>query len=111
TFINSERRLGLVQKVAKAPGEALADFHIFRLIAQYWGCGEMFRGWETPEDVFQLMKQLSVEQPCNISGIADYKMLERCGGIQWPFPEESKSASTSVDNGEPLIKRAERRLF
>ena len=28
TFINSERRIGLLKKVAKAPGEALADFHI-----------------------------------------------------------------------------------
>ena len=31
TFINSERRIGVVQKVARAPGQALADFHIFQL--------------------------------------------------------------------------------
>ena len=58
TFINSERRIGVVAKGGRAPGEALADFHIFKLIADYWGCGEMFREWESPEAVFQLLKQL-----------------------------------------------------
>ena len=48
TFINSERRIGLIKKVARAPGQALADFSIFRLIAEYWGCGEMFRRWTSP---------------------------------------------------------------
>src|SRR5437868_4415051 len=42
TFINSERRIGLVKRVSRSPGQALSDFNIFRLIAQYWGCGEMF---------------------------------------------------------------------
>ena len=32
------------------PGEALADFHIFRLVAEAWGCGDMFARWKTPED-------------------------------------------------------------
>ena len=58
TFINSERRIGLVKKVARAPGQALSDFNIFKLIAQYWGCGEMFARWSSPEAVFQIMKEL-----------------------------------------------------
>ncbi|MGH7127369.1 MAG: molybdopterin-dependent oxidoreductase, partial [Planctomycetaceae bacterium] len=33
TFINSERRIGVVKKVARAPGQALSDFAIFKLIA------------------------------------------------------------------------------
>ena len=45
TFINSERRIGLVKKVARAPGQALADFYIFKLVADAWGCGEMFARW------------------------------------------------------------------
>ena len=69
-------------------GQALADFHIFKLIAEYWGCGEMFRAWESPETVFQLLKRLSVGQPCDISGIEDYKMLDERGGVQWPFPAD-----------------------
>ena len=42
TFINSERRIGLVKRVSRSPGQALSDFNIFKLVAQYWGCGKMF---------------------------------------------------------------------
>jgi anaerobic selenocysteine-containing dehydrogenase len=85
TFINSERRIGLLKRVARAPGQALSDFNIFKLIAQYWGCGEMFRAWTSPESAFQILKQLSREQPCDISGITDYHMIDECGGVQWPW--------------------------
>ncbi len=86
TFINSERRIGLTKKVARAPGQALADFHIFRLIAEYWGCGEMFRRWTEPEAVFRILQEVSRGQPCDITGIDGYAMLEERGGIQWPYP-------------------------
>lgn len=89
TLINSERRIGLIKKVARAPGQALADFSIFRLIAEAWGCDSMFRDWTSPEAVFHKLRDLSRGQPCDFSGIADYQMLDRCGGIQWPYPEQS----------------------
>jgi assimilatory nitrate reductase catalytic subunit len=92
TFINSERRIGLTRKVRRAPGQALADFHIFKLIADYWGRGEMFRGWETPAAAFQLLTQLTAGQPCDFTGIEGYDMLEQAGGIQWPFPASDGSA-------------------
>jgi assimilatory nitrate reductase catalytic subunit len=87
TFINSERRIGVVKKVARAPGQALADFHIFRLVADAWGCGDMFAAWQSPEAVFQILKRLSSGRPCDFSGVADYAALDQAGGIQWPFPE------------------------
>ncbi len=96
TFINSERRIGLTKKVSRAPGEALTDFNIFRLLAQYWGCGEMFAEWSSPEAAFQILKRLSAGQPCDITGIADYKHLDACGGIQWPLPESVKFQVSSV---------------
>ena len=99
TFINSERRIGLVKKIARAPGQALADFHIFQLIAHDWGCGPMFAEWSSPQAAFQILKKLSKGQPCDISAIRDYRMIEECGGIQWPF-----SANASALNHE-------RRLF
>jgi assimilatory nitrate reductase catalytic subunit len=86
TFINSERRIGLAKKVARSPGQALADFHIFRLVADAWGCGDMFREWRDPESVFQILKEITRGQPCDITGIDDYRMLDAAGGIQWPFP-------------------------
>jgi assimilatory nitrate reductase catalytic subunit len=91
TFVNSERRIGVAKKVARAPGEALADFAIFKLIAHYWGCGEMLREWESPEAVFQILKQISRGRPCDITGIRDYRHLEECGGIQWPYPDSPQT--------------------
>ena len=99
TLINSERRIGLVKKVAQAPGQALADFSIFRLIAHYWGCEEMFAKWQAPEDVFDTLKELSRGQPCDITGIEDYQMLDQEDGIQWPYPK-------NIDDTE-----SQRRLF
>lgn len=100
TFINSERRIGLLKKVSRAPGEALADFYIFKLIADAWGVADMFEAFQSPEKTFQLMKELSRGQPCDITGIRDYAMLDDRRGIQWPLPE-----------GQDVAVQAERRLF
>jgi anaerobic selenocysteine-containing dehydrogenase len=103
TFINSERRLGLVKKVRRAPGEALSDFNIFKLIAEYWGCGDMFKQWSSPEAAFQIIKAVSRGQPCDITGISSYRMLDECGGIQWPWTDrDAEPAGTPPQ---------ERRLF
>jgi anaerobic selenocysteine-containing dehydrogenase len=107
TFINSERRFGVIRPVCQAPGQALSDFRIFQLIAEYWGCGEMFRKWKSPADVFQLLKRLTVAQPCDISGIDDYEMLDRCGGIQWPLPARPGN-STAPEQSTDFTQR---RLF
>ena len=87
TFINSERRFGVLKKVRRAPGEALADFHIFRLIAHAWGCGEMFSRWTSPAAVFDILKECSRGQPCDFTGMKDYRWLDERGGVQWPCPE------------------------
>jgi assimilatory nitrate reductase catalytic subunit len=89
TLINSERRIGLIKKVARAPGQALSDFAIFRLLAQAWGCGQMFQQWTSPEAVFQTLKELSRGQPCDMTGITDYRMLDERGGVQWPYRHDS----------------------
>lgn len=113
TFINSERRIGLTKKVSRAPGQALADFHIFRLVAHYWGCAELFKNWTSPENVFQLMKKCSAGQPCDITGIESYRHLDENGGIQWPLPKylnPNLNPSPSTDNLASGISR-HRRLF
>jgi anaerobic selenocysteine-containing dehydrogenase len=100
TFINSERRLSLLKKVSKAPGEALADFYIFKLLAEAWGKGELFESWKKPEDVFRTLQECTAGQPCDITGIDGYQMLEEKRGIQWPLAK-----------GEEVGRREERRLF
>jgi assimilatory nitrate reductase catalytic subunit len=110
TFINSERRIGVVRKVSRAPGQAISDFNIFKLVADYWGCGDMFRKWESPAETFHILKQLSAGQPCDITGIDGYEMLDRKGGIQWPFPagEDFGAVSDKLISSNHV---RERRLF
>lgn len=101
TVINSERRIGLFKQVSPAPGKALSDFYILKLIAEYWGCGKMFEKLDTPEQAFKAMVELSRGRPCDITGIEDYRHIDREGGIQWPFPA-----------GAPMSgSERERRLF
>lgn len=100
-FINSERRIGTLKPVSKAPGEALTDFRIFRLIAQAWGCGNLFSNWTDPEAAFKILRNLTHDRPCDITGINSYDHIDECGGIQWPHPKSSEEKSPEV----------ERRLF
>lgn len=103
TFINSERRYAVHKRVRPAPGEALADFHIFRAIAHSWGVGDMFSEWTSPEAVFRIMQRASRHQPCDITGIDGYAEIDRSGGIQWPW-----SASDAQREKHPAPQR---RLF
>ncbi len=88
-FINSERRIGTSKAVRKAPGIALSDFRIFRLIAKAWGCGEMFAEWTDPEAALRILRDLSIDRPCDITGITGYEQIDELGGIQWPFPADA----------------------
>jgi anaerobic selenocysteine-containing dehydrogenase len=98
-FINSERRIGTLKKVREAPGIALSDFRIFRLIAHAWGCDDLFGRWTDPESAFRLLRDLTKDRPCDITGVEGYDMIDRLGGIQWPYP----ASNPPVDS--------ERRLF
>lgn len=122
TFINAERRIGIVKKVKRAPGHALSDFNILRLLANAWGCGERFAKWSSPEAAFELLKQLSQGQPCDITGIEGYAMIDREGGVQWPWriPDSRfmisdsgiASVPTRIRNQESqIVNPSERRLF
>jgi anaerobic selenocysteine-containing dehydrogenase len=97
TFINSERRYGVIRKVRRAPGQALADFAIFQALAETWGCGDLFRRWTHPEAVFQILRELSAGQPCDITAIEGYAHLDRCGGIQWPWPDTPEHQGSAQD--------------
>ncbi len=94
TFINSERRLGGVRKIIDPPGNAKTDFQIFRMIADRWGCGELLSEWSSPEAVFRILQRTSRGRACDITGIEGYEMIDRHGGIQWPFPDTPEADRT-----------------
>ena len=99
TFINSERRIGVVRKVTRAPGKALSDFSIFRLIADVWGCGPMFQRWGTPQAAFEIIQELSAGQPCDITGLGGYREIDAAGGIQWPYGGEKGQGTSDKGQG------------
>ena len=94
TFINSERRVGTIKRVAEAPGQALSDFAIFRLVAEYWGCADMFEAWTDPEAVFRILQRLTAGRPCDFTGIDGYRALDERGGVQWPHPVGAAPAAS-----------------
>ena len=87
SMINSERRLGRMRRAAVPPGKALSDLDIFRLVARAWGVEGRIGSWKTAEDLFQSMRDLSKDRPCDITGVESLAALESQGGVQWPCPE------------------------
>lgn len=104
TFINSERRYGLLKKVRKAPGEALSDFLIFKALAHQFGLSEMFANWTDPEAVFRMMQTVSRNRPCDITGIDGYEQIDTCGGIQWPWSSEDAAKSEAPPTHRRLFE-------
>ena len=75
------------QEGRRAPGQALADFHIFKLIAHYWGCGDMFREWDIargrlPDPQAALARAGPATSPASATTACSTSR----GGIQWPYP-------------------------
>lgn len=100
TYTNSERRVSKVNAAVAPPAEARSDFRIFLAVAERLGCrDELFPGWSEPRDAFEEWRRVSAGRLCDYSGMT-YEELERCGGIQWPYPE-----------GTDLAVSASRRLY
>jgi assimilatory nitrate reductase catalytic subunit len=60
------------------------------------------------------MKKLSSGQPCDITGIRDYRHLDAVGGIQWPFPagcEEDSNERRLFSDGRFFHEDGKARLL
>ena len=77
TFINSERRLGVVKQVRRAPGQALADFWIFKLVAEALGVRRPVRALGVARGHVPAARRSSPQgQPCDITGITSYAQID-----------------------------------
>jgi assimilatory nitrate reductase catalytic subunit len=95
TYTNSERRVGRVNRAVTPPAEARPDFDIFLGLAETLGVrDELFPGWTTPADAFDEWKRVSKGRLCDYSGMT-YQLLERHGGVQWPFRETDTDPAES----------------
>ncbi|MBI4432342.1 MAG: nitrate reductase [Candidatus Omnitrophica bacterium] len=103
TYTNSERRVSKVNKAVEPPGEARSDFDIFLAVARQMGVYDtLFPGWTEPRHAFQEWQKISRGRLCDYSGIT-YELLEKHGGIQWPFgadsPRDPGQASRLYEDG------------
>lgn len=98
TIINTERRISKINYVLPKSDHEKNDFEVIYNIGKALGMGELLKGWETPESVFNLMAKTTKDSPCDITGVS-YALLDEGYGVQWPFRE-----------GEKLLDH-ERRLY
>ena len=105
TYTNSERRVSKVNRAVNPPGEARADFDIFRHLAAALGCAdELFPGWTKPEHAFEEWKRVSAGRLCDYSGMS-YGAIEQLGGIQWPHA--AGAPGTTEATGAPGATHAD----
>lgn len=98
TIINTERRISKINYVLPKSEEEKNDFEVIYNIGKALGMGDLLKGWETPEAVFNMMVKTTKDSPCDITGV-NYSLLSEGYGVQWPFKEGD------------VLKEHERRLF
>lgn len=98
TYINTERRMSALVPILSRGENELTDFEIIRGIGKALGKEEELKLWETPKDVFELLKKSTEGMPCDITGV-DYDMVREGNGVQWPFKKGDK------------LEKNQRRLF
>ena len=86
TYINLERRLSAMRPVLARGENEISDYEAVLGVGKALGMGDALKGWETPKDCFNLMRECSRNMPCDISGVT-WEALENSHGIQWPYPE------------------------
>lgn len=95
TYINLERRLSAMRQVLERGENEISDYEAILGVGKALGMGDALKGWETPKDCFNMMRECSRNMPCDFTGVT-WEGLEGSNGIQWPYPE-GKEAENSED--------------
>jgi assimilatory nitrate reductase catalytic subunit len=96
---NTERRVNLTRKAVPQYKDSRSDFWMFKEMAKRFENGSLINFPESPEEVFDEMKELSkgADRILDISGMS-YDKIEAARGIQWPYRESSESLA-----GDPRL--------
>jgi len=86
TMTSSERRIGLVRRALRPPGEARPDWEIVAGLARHLGYADQF-AWPDAAAVFDEFAACTAGRPCDQSGVS-HARLSREGGLQWPCPAQ-----------------------
>lgn len=85
TFISSERRVELAEKIVDPPGVSKSDCEIIWMIARAMGFQKEF-SYVSPEEVFEECKGITRGRICDMAGVS-YERLRDKVGPQLPCPE------------------------
>lgn len=91
TFISSERRIQLVEKIIDPPGEAKPDYEIIMSVARAMGFTKLF-SFNSPEEVFEEWKQITRNRICDMMGVT-YDRLRSNFGLQLPCSDNNHTGT------------------
>ncbi len=100
TYINLERRLSAMRPVLSKGENERSDYEVILGVGRALGMGDALKGWETPRDCFDLLRECSRGMPEEFTGVT-WEALENSQGRQWPWPEGK----------EAELAEPERRLY
>lgn len=86
TFISSDRRVQLAEKIIEPPGEAKTDLEIICKIAGAMGFEDEFQ-YNSPEDVFDECKKITRGRICDMNGVSYERLRNDNESPQLPCPE------------------------
>ena len=86
TYINLERRLSAMRPVLPRRENEISDYECILGVAKALGMGKAIERWETPEQCFNMLREISRGRPCDFSGVK-WDDLTDSHGRQWPYPE------------------------
>ncbi len=86
SFVSSERRIELVDKIVEPYGNVRPDYDIICSVAQAMGFKKEFQ-FSSSEEVFEELKKITKGRICDMSGVT-YERLRNKVGPQLPCPTE-----------------------
>lgn len=86
TYINLERRMSAMRPVLPRGKNEISDYECILGVAKALGMGPAIERWETPEQCFDMLREISRGKPCDFSGVK-WDDLTGSKGRQWPYPE------------------------
>ena len=86
TYINLERRMSAMRPVLPRGKNEISDYECIFGVAKALGMGPAIERWETPEQCFDMLREISRGKPCDFSGVK-WDDLTGSKGRQWPYPE------------------------
>ena len=86
TYINLERRMSAMRPVLPRGKNEISDYECILGVAKALGMGKAIERWETPEQCFDMLREISRGKPCDFTGVK-WDDLTESHGRQWPYPE------------------------